>query len=251
MCGIVGIWGDSPKDELVNMMETLVHRGPDAEGSCVRAGGLLGHRRLSIMDPTGGDQPLYNEDRSLAVIANGEIYNFRELKRKLKNKHTFKTTSDTEALIHAYEEMGTSLVNELDGMFAFAIADGTSLFAARDPIGIKPLYFAEKNGGFWFASELKSLAPHCDKIQEFPPGTAFHSGQGFSTFYTVPDLDVEDRTADDFIREIRTTLEAAVTKRLMSDVPLGAFLSGGGGQQHHSRGGTAAYGYPTHLHRRR
>jgi asparagine synthase (glutamine-hydrolysing) len=227
MCGIVGIWGDKPKDDLTDMMQSLRHRGPDAEGACYREAGALGHRRLSIMDPEGGDQPLYNENGSMAVIANGEIYNFRELKRKLVREHRFSTTSDTEALIHAYEEMGPAMVNELDGMFAFAIADGLDLFAARDPIGIKPLYFAEQGDGFWFASELKTLAPHCEKVHEFPPGTAFHSKQGFSTFYTVPELNAEDRAIDDFIRELRTTLERAVTKRLMSNVPLGAFLSGG------------------------
>ncbi len=227
MCGIAGIWGDSPRNELLDMLKTLRHRGPDAEGTSARQGGLLGHRRLSIMDPAGGDQPLYSEDGSMAVIANGEIYNFRDLKRKLKGKHTFTTNSDTEALIHGYEELGTSLVHELDGMFAFAIADGPDLFVARDPIGIKPLYYAEKDGGFWFASELKSLAQHCVQIREFPPGTTFHSRQGFSTFYTVPNLDAEDRSADEFIAELRAGLEAAVAKRLMSDVPLGAFLSGG------------------------
>jgi asparagine synthase (glutamine-hydrolysing) len=227
MCGILGVWGSETKPDLNTMLKSLRHRGPDAQGAFEGPAGTLGHRRLSIMDPNGGDQPIYNETGSLAVIANGEIYNFRELKRKLAQRHTFVTDSDTEALIHGYEERGESLVNELDGMFAFAIADGSNLFAARDPIGIKPLYFAERENAFWFASELKTLAPYCENVREFPPGTSFHSKRGFSTFYTVPTVEPEDRSAEDFIRELRSTLEHAVTKRLMSDVPLGAFLSGG------------------------
>ncbi len=227
MCGILGVWGEDTRPDLNDMLMSLRHRGPDAQGTFEGAAGILGHRRLSIMDPTGGDQPIYNESGSKVVIANGEIYNFRELKRNLTQQHTFLTDSDTEALVHGYEEHGVSLVNELDGMFAFAIADGSDLFVARDAIGIKPLYFAEREGAFRFASELKTLAPYCEQVQEFPPGTSFHTRLGFSTFYTVPAVDVEERPVEDFIRELRSTLERAVTKRLMSDVPLGAFLSGG------------------------
>ncbi len=227
MCGILGVWGADRNPDLNNMLMTLHHRGPDAQGVFEGSTGSLGHRRLSIMDPEGGDQPIYNESGCMAVIANGEIYNFRELKRNLVQRHTFLTDSDTEALIHGYEEQGASLVNELDGMFAFAVANGSDLFAARDPIGIKPLYFAEREGAFWFASELKTLAPYCEQVREFPPGTSFHSERGFSTFYTVPAVEVEEKPLEHCIRELRSTVERAVGKRLMSDVPLGAFLSGG------------------------
>lgn len=229
MCGIAGLWNGVDEAKLRDMMRLLAHRGPDAEGMYVAPGGLgaLGHRRLSIMDPEGGDQPLYNEDRTMAIIANGEIYNFPNLRQELSEQHVFTTTSDTEAVLHCFEDHWVSVVDHLDGMFAFVIADGKDIFAARDPIGIKPLYYAEQDGVFWFASELKALAPHCNAIHEFPPGTRYHSQRGFETFYTVPELEPEDRSIDEYVFLLRKTLEECVVKRLMSDVPLGAFLSGG------------------------
>jgi asparagine synthase (glutamine-hydrolysing) len=229
MCGIAGVWGQIEEDVIKEMLQLMVHRGPDAEGMHVSSDGpgVLGHRRLSIMDPEGGDQPIYNETASMAIIANGEIYNFPLLRPALAQKHQFATTSDTEAVLHSYEDHGASAAKLLDGMYAFVIGDRTRLFAARDPIGIKPLYFSEKDGAFWFASELKALALHCDEIHEFPPGSLFSSGRGLSTFYSVPDLKPEIRPVADYIRLVRETLERTVSKRLMSDVPLGAFLSGG------------------------
>ncbi len=229
MCGIVGVWGLDEKAKTERMMDKLVHRGPDAAGMHTASDvpGVLGHRRLSIMDPTGGDQPIYNEDRSMAIIANGEIYNFPRLRPALEDRHAFKTTSDTEAVLHAYEDHGVKVVDLLDGMFAFVIADGKDLFAARDPIGIKPLYYAEENGGWWFSSELKALAPYCRNIKEFPAGTTFHTTHGWNTYYRVPILYPMPNTADYYIQRVRQTLERTVAKRLMSDVPLGAFLSGG------------------------
>lgn len=230
MCGISGIWG-SPlkKEEVEGMMKRMNHRGPDAEGMFISSevSGVLGHRRLSIMDPEGGDQPIYNEDSTKAVIANGEIYNFPKLMPDLSKRHTFRTTNDSEAILHLYEENGTSVVNHLDGMFTFAIADGQDVMAARDPIGIKPLYYGKEDGAFLFASELKALAPYCDKIEEFPPGTLYHSKEGFRTYYEVPNILSEERPTHEYITEIRKTLESSVVKRLMSDVPVGAFLSGG------------------------
>lgn len=229
MCGITGIWKKTDEKIVKSMMDLMVHRGPDAEGmySEPNGAGTLGHRRLSIMDPKGGDQPIYNESRDMAVVANGEIYNFPMLRPGLAERHSFTTTSDSEALLHGYEELGASIVNSLDGMFAFAIADGANLFAARDPIGIKPLYYAEHDGAFWFASELKALAPHCGNIEEFPAGTFYHSEYGFTKFYSVPSLLPEERPVDDYLKILRSALERSVIKRLMSDVPLGAFLSGG------------------------
>ncbi len=230
MCGISGIWGSTRKtDEAEGMMKLMAHRGPDADGMfvCPEGSGVLGHRRLSIMDPAGGDQPIYNEDSTMAVIANGEIYNFPGLRPGLSERHKFRTTNDSEAILHLYEEHGTSLVEHLDGMFTFAIADGPDMMAARDPIGIKPLYYGKKDGEFMFASELKALAPYCDEIEEFAPGTLYHSREGFKTYYEVPDIMPEDRPVEEYIKELRETLEASVLKRLMSDVPVGAFLSGG------------------------
>ncbi len=229
MCGIAGIWGKVDESKIREMNALQAHRGPDAEGIFTETSGagILGHRRLSIMDPEGGDQPILNEDRSAAIVANGEIYNFPLLRPTLTDRHTFTTTSDTEAVLHCYEDHGVSTVDMLDGMYAFVIADGSNLFAARDPIGIKPLYYGEHDGALWFASELKALAKFCPNMKEFPPGTSFHSGQGFSTFYTVPDLKAESWSIDECISRLRDTLERCVVKRLMSDVPLGAFLSGG------------------------
>jgi asparagine synthase (glutamine-hydrolysing) len=179
------------------------------------------------MDPEGGNQPIYNEAQSLAVIANGEIYNFPQLLPELSKRHEFYTTSDSEALVHLYEDHGLNMVEHLDGMYAFVVADGRDFYAARDPIGIKPLYLGKTDASWIFASELKAFPKSCDTVQEFPPGTFFHSTHGFSTFYSVPEVFSRQAPVNDYIDKIRQTLENAVVKRLMSDVPLGAFLSGG------------------------
>lgn len=229
MCGITGIWGDVDAGAVEAMMENLRHRGPDDRGVFVspEGGGVLGHTRLSIMDPEKGHQPLFSEDRSKAIVANGEIYNFPLLLPELAKRHTFSTRNDSEAIIHLYEERGTDVVSCLDGMYAFLIADGADLFAARDPIGIKPLYYGSKAGALLFASEIKALSRHCDTVQEFPPGTWYHSQRGFETFYAVPEIPPEDMILEECLRQIRETVERSVVKRLMSDVPVGAFLSGG------------------------
>lgn len=229
MCGIVGIWGDADVPLVKKMMALVRHRGPDAEGlfNASDSPGVLGHRRLSIMDPEGGNQPIFNEAKSLAVVANGEIYNFPRLRPELSKRHEFYTTSDSEALVHLYEDHGISMVEHLDGMYAFVVADGRDFFAARDPIGIKPLYLGKADSSWIFASELKAFPASCDTVQEFPPGTSFHSTHGFSTFYRVPEVFSQQAPVNDYIDNIRRTLENAVVKRLMSDVPLGAFLSGG------------------------
>jgi len=229
MCGIAGIWGQADVPLVKNMMSRVSHRGPDAKGMFVsqKGPGILGHRRLSIMDPQGGDQPIYNEAKNMAVIANGEIYNFPHLSAELAKRHKLYTTSDSEAIVHLYEDHGVSMVEHLDGMYAFVVADEDNFYAARDPIGIKPLYLGKKDGAWLFASELKSFPSNCDSVQEFPPGAFFHSARGFSTFYTVPKVLSRPAPVKDYINNIRETLENAVVKRLMSDVPLGAFLSGG------------------------
>jgi len=228
MCGIAGSYGTSSKDDILAMVQLMTHRGPDAEGIYVSDNKCaLGHTRLSIMDPEGGDQPIYNERKDKVIVANGEIYNFPKLKPQLSKNHVFSTRSDSEAILHLYEDKGPAVVNHLDGMYAFAIYDGENLFASRDPIGIKPLYFGQKNGYTYFASELKALSKICDDIKEMLPGTYYHSKHGFRTFYQVPDITPDDITEQYSIKLIRQTLEECVVKRLMSDVPLGAFLSGG------------------------
>jgi asparagine synthase (glutamine-hydrolysing) len=229
MCGIAGIWGAVDVETVEAMMKDLGHRGPDDRGVFLspEGSGVLGHTRLSIMDPEKGRQPLFSEDRSKAIVANGEIYNFPQLLPELSKRHSFGTKNDSEAIVHLYEEHGTDTVARLDGMYAFLIADGADLFAARDPIGIKPLYYGEKGNSLLFASEIKALSRHCDTVNEFPPGTRYRSGRGFETFYSVPELSPEDLSVDECLRRIRETVERSVVKRLMSDVPVGAFLSGG------------------------
>jgi asparagine synthase (glutamine-hydrolysing) len=227
MCGIAGIWGQADEILVRRMMGRLVHRGPDAQGLFTDGRGALGHRRLSIMDPQGGNQPIFDETRRRAIVANGEIYNFPVLRKMLEGRHRFLTRSDTESALHLYEELGKAVVGRLDGMFAFAIADDRDLFLARDPIGIKPLYHGRKNGAMVFASELKALAGVAEDVREFPPGTWYHSRMGFRPYYVVPNRSHREMPLRLRLRILRESLERAITKRLMSDVPLGAFLSGG------------------------
>ena len=229
MCGIAGIWGADDAPSVIEMNEKLSHRGPDAEGlyRCPQGHGTLGHRRLSIMDPEGGNQPLYNEEKSKAIVANGAIYNFPVLRKQLADEHTLHTGNDSEAILHLYEDHEQTVVNHLDGMFAFAIADRENLFAARDPIGIKPLYYGQKEGVFYFSSELKAFPKQMEAVNEFPPGTWYHSDDGFVSFYEIPNHRPLEIPLARCLSALRKTLEKSVTKRLMSDVPLGTFLSGG------------------------
>jgi asparagine synthase (glutamine-hydrolysing) len=227
MCGITGRWGQGDESQVRGMMDKLVHRGPDAAGVFNASIGTLGHRRLSIMDPAGGNQPLYNEDKSLALVANGELYNYPRLREELSDRHHFQTGNDSESALHLYEDLKTAAAEKLDGMFAFALADGEDLYLARDAIGIKPLYVGRRGDDWVFASELKAMVGQAEDVREFPPGTWYHSKLGWHTFYEVPSSHPEDWDEDHAARVLRTTLEEAVGKRLMSDVPVGAFLSGG------------------------
>ncbi len=227
MCGIVSMWNKGDPNAVVHMMDAMEHRGPDDQGLYISDAGILGHRRLSIMDPEGGKQPIASLDSSKAIVANGEIYNFPLLYKELRDRHTFTTRSDSESILHLYEDSGVDACSRLDGMFAFAIADGNDLFAARDPVGIKPLYIGKKNEQLILGSELKAMAQHVDELREFPPGSYFHSRHGFKKFRAIPRHAPEELDVETSCRLIRRTLEESVRKRLMSDVPLGAFLSGG------------------------
>lgn len=242
MCGIAGIQGDADPLQLQTMIAKLGHRGPDGEGVHVdhAANVALGHCRLAIMDPIGGAQPIFSEDQKIVIIANGEIYNFPTLRADLQTRHHFRTSSDSEAIVHLFEEKGADAFAALDGMYAFALSTPDAFFMARDPIGIKPLYYGFKaadgaaghgHATLYFASELKSLATVVEDIHEFPPGAYYDSRTGFVQFYTVPaqapDPVPEEEALDEMIRQLRTTLEEVVVKHLMSDVPVGAFLSGG------------------------
>lgn len=233
MCGIAGIWGEADQPLVQRLIEQMIHRGPDGSGMHLQSQqGVLGHRRLAIMDPIGGMQPIYNESRSASIVANGEIYNFPALRSLLSQRHHFATTSDSEAILHLFEEQNSDLFSQLEGMFAFAIQDQDRLFLARDPIGIKPLYYGTKlrqdgHSLFYFASEMKVLADAVDEIHEFPQGHFWDSQQGFVQYYAVPTAAPVERPLAEQIRIVRQSLEDAVASHLMSDVPVGAFLSGG------------------------
>jgi asparagine synthase (glutamine-hydrolysing) len=233
MCGIAGIWGGTTESTVQGMLEAQRHRGPDGQGVHVDMHqGILGHTRLAIMDPAQGQQPIHNEDGSATLVANGMIYNFRQLRQRLIPSHQFGSNSDSETILHLYEDHGLATPRSLDGMFAFAIADADRLVLARDRIGIKPLYYGQKKKSdgtetLYFASELKALVPLVEEITEFTPGTIYDSASGFHTYYEVPRQIPLELELVAHIRRVRETIEAAVTKRLLSDVALGAFLSGG------------------------
>ncbi|MFW6155658.1 MAG: asparagine synthetase B, partial [Planctomycetota bacterium] len=147
MCGIVGIWNGTDDELVAEGMRRMIHRGPDADGTYANGHGTLGHRRLSIMDPVGGDQPIVCDRTGRAIIANGEIYNFPALRESLARRHRFRTRSDSESALHLYDELAELTAGRLDGMFALALADGPDLYLARDAIGIKPLYVGRKGDG--------------------------------------------------------------------------------------------------------
>jgi len=227
MCGICGLWGRTEPEPVRRMMGRMTHRGPDADGLYEGDGGVLGHCRLSIMDPAGGNQPIFSSDGRRVIVANGEIYNFPSLRAHLAGTHRFRTRSDTESALHLYEDLAGEAAGRLDGMYAFAIADGRDLFVARDPVGIKPLYVGRRDDALTFASELKALAGVAEEVEEFPPGTYYHTRLGRRRFGALARCEPEARTVDDHAARLRAGLERAVVKRLMSDVPVGAFLSGG------------------------
>ncbi len=198
MCGICGIVGSEDRPEtaecVARMMRAMVHRGPDGEGIFVASGACIGMRRLSIIDLPGGQQPIWNEAETLAIVFNGEIYNFRELRHTLQSAgHTFRTSSDTETIVHAYEQWGRDCVQQLHGMFAFAILEmprGKSnppsrIFLARDRMGIKPLYYGFSEGKFFFASEVRALlSSGC-----FPRRLSASSVSGYLSFGAVGEPD--------------------------------------------------------------
>ena len=265
MCGIAGLaYADpaQPVDRtlLGRMTDVMRHRGPDAGGLHVARGVGLGHRRLSIIDVVGGDQPIFNEDRSKAVILNGEIYNFQALRAELEaHGHRFETRSDTEAIVHAYEEWGLDCVARLRGMFAFALWDASAhrLVLARDRVGKKPLYYAADAEGIRFASELKALLqdPALKRVVDLEalddyfsfgsvaaPRSIFQGiaqllpahylvwdrrGVRITEYWDVPHEPARPCGEAEALARFDAVFTEAVRGRLISDVPLGAFLSGG------------------------
>jgi asparagine synthase (glutamine-hydrolysing) len=236
MCGIVCAYNDKIQMEelrpqLLSMSKRIRHRGPDWSGIHVAEHAILAHERLAIVDPTSGKQPLYSEDKKLVLAANGEIYNHREL-RKQTTKYAYQTGSDCEVILGLYQEKGVEFVDELNGIFAFVLYDAekNTFFAARDHMGIIPLYMGwDASGTLYFASELKSLEGYCTKIEVFPPGHFYESSTGELTKWYDRDWRDYDVVKDNptNIKDLQQSLEDAVHRQLMSDVPYGVLLSGG------------------------
>jgi asparagine synthase (glutamine-hydrolysing) len=226
MCGIAGIYGETEED-LDPLLATMRHRGPDGQQVINFDAGTFGHVRLAIVDVEGGEQPLANNTAGHWLVCNGEIYNHDTLRQQHLN-YDYQTQSDNEIILPLYEHYGVDAVKYLDGMFAFALWDGTGLYLARDPMGIKPLYYGWHNGNLQFASEIKSIQGQVDEVREFPHGHWYHSDYGFQPYYSVASVIAEGQhSPTPTFDQIRNTLSEAIRKRLMSDVPLGVFLSGG------------------------
>jgi asparagine synthase (glutamine-hydrolysing) len=237
MCGIVCAFDlkESAEDlrpQLLEMSKKVRHRGPDWSGIYSDEKAILAHERLAIVDPASGKQPLLSADGKLVLAANGEIYNHRELRKRFEGSYDFKTESDCEVILALYREKGVDFIDEMNGIFGFAIydVDKDEYFVARDHMGIIPLYIGwDQNGTFYVASELKALEGVCTKIELFPPGHYLHSSEGqfkkwYSRDWTEFDAVKDNQTSID---EIKEALEAAVHRQLMSDVPYGVLLSGG------------------------
>jgi len=228
MCGITATWGDVPLSLAEAMAGRIAHRGLDGSGHTAipEFNVSLAHRRLSIIDPDGGQQPIADRKDGAVLIANGMIYNDLAL-REVFGGSTFTTHSDSESILQVCRHRGSAGVADLDGMFSFVMTTGDKLIAARDPIGIKPLYIGRRDDAYCFASEIKALSPYVDDIREFPPGHVFDSSRGMSRYYTLPAATDDISDQHEAIRVIQQTLTNAIEKRLRSDVPLGVFLSGG------------------------
>ena len=229
MCGIFGAFGSSlsVSDSLEDILSILAHRGPDDMGIIEHEKYILGHNRLSIIDVQKGHQPLCDSEKKLYAIANGEIYNHEQWRDRLKGKYNFSTESDTEILLPLYQKFGTELPQKLKGMFSFILAKEDEFFVARDRLGIKPLYYAETEEGLFFASEIKALLEYSEQIKVFPPGHYYHSKEGLQPYYELPEADVFQKDLEIVLENIRQGLSQSVRRRLMSDVPVGVFLSGG------------------------
>ena len=229
MCGILSVFGPdaSTRYNFPSMLSTLAHRGPDDRGIIQENNWALGHQRLSIMDVEGGHQPMQAASEKLYSICNGEIYNFRDLQSSHFPSYPFRTKADSEILLPLFQAFGRELAQQLDGMFSFVVSDGFEWLAARDRIGIKPLYYATAGDQIFFASELKALVNCAEQIQEFPNSHYYHSQAGLVPYYRLPDLPSFQQDLEAILANLRQTLSGSVQKRLMSDVPVGVFLSGG------------------------
>lgn len=237
MCGIVCAFDLKEKTEvlrpqLLEMSKKIRHRGPDWSGIFSNEKAILAHERLAIVDPSSGKQPLVSEDKKLILAANGEIYNHRELRKQFEGVYNFQTASDCEVILALYKEKGETFLDELNGIFGFALYDveKDTYFIARDHMGIIPLYIGwDENGTFYVASELKALEGICTKIELFPPGHYVSSKDGiYKKWYSRDWMEFDAvKENESSIDKIHDALEAAVHRQLMSDVPYGVLLSGG------------------------
>lgn len=262
MCGIAGCYLTHDRPDMVvlqRMMQAIAHRGPDGAGQYVKDGTALLHTRLSIIDPAGGGQPLYNEDKSLVLVANGEIYNYVELRDTLESLgHHFSTHSDCETILHAYEVYGLDCLQHLHGMFAFALYDSKhdALLLARDRLGIKPLFFSQQRDGLYFASEIKALLPvlaqkeinpnalgqylQCNfssgpdtllqGVHRLLPGeviTIGVNGLNRARYWTVCEVKTNDVSFEQAQEQFDILMNQVMLEHMRSDVPFGLFLSGG------------------------
>ena len=240
MCGIAAAYGSHTAGETQDMLDRLVHRGPDDEGEVSVDGSWLGHRRLSIVDVDGGRQPFANAAGDVWLVGNGEVYNHEQVRATLA-PGPFVTQSDNEVALHLLDERGPAALNELEGMFAFLVAGDDGRFvAARDAVGIKPLYWARRGGGVRFASEIAAFAPDwMAHVEAFPPGCHWTPGGGLERFANAVPRHGEgapaaravwsdaDEPPDDALAATRRILVASVRRQMMGDVPVGVFLSGG------------------------
>ena len=237
MCGIVCAFNirgnkDLVRGNVLQMAQKVRHRGPDWSGIYSSENAILAHERLAIVDPTSGKQPILSEDGLKVIAVNGEIYNHQNLKDSFATDYNFRTESDCEVILALYEKKGISFLNDLNGIFAFALYDSSNdkYIIARDHMGIIPLYMGwDKDDIFYVSSELKSLEGVCDKIELFPPGHYLESSSTDLKKWYNPEWVSYDHVKDSetSIKDIHDSLSAAVKRQLMSDVPYGVLLSGG------------------------
>jgi len=237
MCGIVCVFdlktdAQELRPKVLKMSKKVRHRGPDWSGIYCGEKAVMAHERLSIVDPESGGQPLYSKDKKLILAVNGEIYNHREIRKQYEGKYEFLTGSDCEVILALYRDKKEKFLDEMNGIFGFALYDeeNDAYLIARDHIGIIPLYQGwDEFGNYYVASELKALEGHCKRIEEFPPAHYFYSKDGemkrWHTREWTEYANVKDNPAS--IEELKSALEAAVHRQLMSDVPYGVLLSGG------------------------
>ncbi|MCT8341083.1 asparagine synthase B [Flavobacteriaceae bacterium TK19130] len=237
MCGIVCAFQLKEKSEalrlqVLSMSKCIRHRGPDWSGIFTNENTIMAHERLAIVDPTSGKQPLFSADKKFVLAANGEIYNHQSIRKQYEDSYDFQTKSDCEVILPLFKEKGPNFLDELNGIFGFAVYDveEDEYLIARDHMGIIPLYMGwDQNGTFYVASELKALEGVCTKIEVFPPGHYLYSKDGeVKRWYERDWMDYENvKDNETSIEDLREALDAAVQRQLMSDVPYGVLLSGG------------------------